>query len=125
MIVGIICHSQVVTFNDPLAEPYDKWETKLHKPNKGTGARDLLNEWADVIGFAQRDSFVRRQETTDGKQVARGVSPKGAINKLYLTGTPGFVAGNRYGLPEVIPLSWTAFAEALSQAQQHPTEPSN
>lgn len=117
MVVGVICHSQVVTFNDPLAEPYDKWETKLHKPNKGTGARDLLSEWADVIGFAQREGYVRRQETTDGKQVARGVAAKGASNKLHLVGSPGFIAGNRYGLPEAIPLSWPAFAAALAKAQ--------
>ena len=117
MTIGIICHSQVVTFNDPLAEPYDKWETKLHKPNKGTGARDLLNEWADVIGFAQREGFVRRQDTTDGKQVARGIAAKGVSNKLNLVGTPGFIAGNRYGLPDTIPLSWSAFAAAMTKAQ--------
>lgn len=121
MIIGVICHAQVVTCNDPLMEPYDKWETKLHKPSKGTGARDLITEWADIIGFAQREGYVRRQDTTDGKQVARGVAPaKGATNKLHLTGTPGFVAGNRYSLPDTIPLSWQAFADALSNSQHPP-----
>jgi hypothetical protein len=123
MVIGVICHSTVITVNDPfLPEPIDKWETKLHKPNKGTGARDLLSEWADVIGFAQRETFVSRKTTTDGKQVTRGTAPIGTSNKLHLVGSPGVVAGNRYSLPPVIDLSWTSFADALSAAfpQQQP-----
>lgn len=121
MIVGVICHSTVVTVNDPfLPEPIDKWETKLHKPNKGTGARDLLSEWADVIGFAQRETFVSRKTTADGKQVARGSAPVGMSNKLHLVGSPGVVAGNRYSLPPTIDLSWTAFSDALSAAFPQP-----
>lgn len=120
MVIGIICHSTVIQFNDPMAEPYDKWETKLHKPGKGTGARDLISEWADVIGFAQRETFVSRKTTTDGKQVARGAAPVGASNKLHLVGAPGFVAGNRYSLPPTIDLSWQSFSDALSAAFPQP-----
>lgn len=117
MIVGVICHSTVVTVNDPfLPEPIDKWETKLHKPNKGTGARDLLSEWADVIGFAQRETFVSRKTTADGKQIARGSAPVGMSNKLHLIGGPGVVAGNRYSLPPAIDLSWSAFEDAMQNA---------
>ena len=123
MVVGVIAHSQVVSFNDPLAEPFDMWETKLHKPGKGTGARDLLSEWADVIGFAQREGYVRRQDTTDGKQVARGISVKGKSNKLHLVGSPGFVAGNRYGLPDAIHLNWSAFADALATTMPSANNP--
>lgn len=117
MVVGVICHSTVITVNDPfLPEPIDKWETKLHKPSKGTGARDLLSEWADVIGFAQRETFVSRKDTADGKQVARGAAPIGVSNKLHLVGGPGVMAGNRYSIPPVIDLSWQAFSDALSAA---------
>lgn len=127
MVVGIICHATVITVNDPfLSDPIDKWETKLHKPGKGTGARDLLSEWADVIGFAQRETFVSRKTTTDGKQIVRGSAPIGVSNKLHLVGNPGVVAGNRYSLPPVIDLSWPAFSEALSAAFPTPaaTQPS-
>lgn len=130
MIVGMICHSTVITVNDPfLPEPIDKWETKLHKPNKGTGARDLLSEWADVIGFAQRETFVARKTTADGKQITRGSAPIGTSNKLHLVGSPGVVAGNRYSLPPTIDLSWQSFSDALSAAfpaapaQQPQTQP--
>lgn len=116
MIVGVICHATIAAYNDPMAEPYDVFSTKLHKPNKGTGARDLLSEWADVIGFAQRETFVSRKTTADGKQIARGSTPIGATNKLNLVGSAGFVAGNRYSLPETIPLSWQSFSDALSAA---------
>jgi hypothetical protein len=123
MVVGIICHSTVVTVNDPfLPEPIDKWETKLHKPSKGTGARDLISEWADVIGFAQREAFVARKTTADGKQIVRGSSPIGTSNKLHLVGSPGVVAGNRYSLPPTIDLSWQAFSDALAAAMPQPVQ---
>jgi len=124
MIIGMICHSTIITINDPfLPEPIDKWETKLHKPSKGTGARDLLSEWADVIGFAQRETFVARKTTTNGKQITRGSAPLGAANKLHLVGSPGVMAGNRYSLPPTIDLSWTAFSDALSAAFPAPANP--
>lgn len=116
MIVALICHSSIVPFNDAINEPIDRIDIKLHKPNKGTGARDLVLEWADVIGFAQREVFVRQQATADGKKIARGASTIGATHKLRLDSSPAFVAGNRYGLPETLPLSWDAFAAAMAAA---------
>jgi len=107
MIVGIICHSNVVTFNDPESEPYDRYEMKLHQPKKGTGAKDMLSEWADIIGFANRKIHVAEKQTTSGQKVARGVAPHG-LNKLNLIAAPGYVAGNRFNLPQTIDLSWDA-----------------
>lgn len=119
MIVGVICHSIVAPFNDPINEPYDRFEMKLHQPKKSTGARDLLMEWADVIGFAQRRTLISQRQVADGGKVARGVNAPEA-NRLHLVGSPAFVAGNRYSLPDVIDLNWQAFAEAMSAANQPP-----
>lgn len=123
MLVGIICHSTVTSFNDPNADqPYDRIETKLHKPKNGTGARDLVSEWVDVIGFARREAFATKITTPDGKQVVRGKELNGSETKLHLVGSASFVAGNRYSLPETIPLSWDAFSQALSAAFPAPTK---
>jgi len=119
MIVGVICHSVVVAFNDPLHEPYDRFEMKLHQPKKSTGARDLLLEWADVIGFAQRKAFISQRDTASGEKVARGVNAPES-NRLHLIGSPAFVAGNRYSLPEEIDLNWQAFADAMSAVNTQP-----
>lgn len=116
MIIGIICHSAIVPFNDPEHEPYDRFEMKLHQPKKGTGARDLLVEWADVIGFAQRKIYVTKKETASGDKVARGTAAANESNKLHLVGSPAYVAGNRYSLPATIDLNWQAFADAIAAA---------
>jgi len=114
MAVGIICHSIVVSFNDPEHEPYDRYEMKLHQPKKGTGAKDLLCEWADIIGFANAKIYVNKRGDK-GKEVKRGIA-SGESNKLNLIGSPAFVAGNRYGLPPQLDLNWNDFANALKKS---------
>ena len=117
MIIGIICHSSVVAFNDPMNEPFDRYEMKLHKPKNGTGARDLLCEWADIIGFAQKPVFVNRKKGVDGKERTAATSPKGQLNKLHLQGSPAYVAGNRFNLPETIDLSWQSLEKEMEVSQ--------
>jgi hypothetical protein len=114
MIVGIICHSVVVPFNDPMHEPYDRFEMKLHQPKKTTGAKDLLCEWADIIGFANKKVYISKKGSDKKGQggVARATD-LGETNKLHLVGTPAYVAGNRYSLPDVIDLNWNSFSSAL------------
>ena len=114
MVVGVICHSVAVEFNDPEHEPYTRYEMKLHQPKKSTGARDLLMEWADVIGYASRKIFVSTKEK-GGKEITRGVNAPGS-NILHLVGAPAFVAGNRYSLPSPVDLNWQAFSDALTES---------
>lgn len=117
MIVGIICHSIVVPFNDPEHEPYDRYEMKLHQPKKGKGARDLLLEWADIAGFAQRKIFVSKKDAANGNKIARGTNAPES-NRLHLVGSPAFVAGNRYSLPPVIDLDWQGLMDAMIAINQ-------
>lgn len=114
MIVGIICHSIVIPFNDPEHEPYDRYEMKLHQPKKTTGAKDLLLEWADIIGFAAPKIYVNKKGDK-GKEVQRGIA-SGESNKLNLVGRPAFVAGNRYSLPAQMNLNWGEFQTALTHS---------
>lgn len=116
MMVGLICHSVIVPFNDPEHEPYDRYEMKLHQPKKATGARDLLCEWADIIGFAAPKIYVRKKGEK-GSEVKRGVV-SGESNKLNLVGCPAFVAGNRYSLPARIDLNWDEFITALKSTSE-------
>lgn len=119
MLVGIICHSSVVKFNDPMAEPYDVYQLKLHTPSKGTGAGNLLQEWADVIGFVSKQVLVTNKET-DQKPIMRGTEIKAAggvpaTHQLHLVGSPAYLAGNRYSLPPTINLNWAAFDAAMAK----------
>jgi hypothetical protein len=108
MIVIVICHSRIVTVNDPLHEPYDVASLKLHTPKNGNGAADMLKEWADIIGYARIPLLI-----ADGKPLS-DTSTGGNI--LILGNSPGCLAGNRYGLPHELPLSWRAFQAAFKKA---------
>jgi hypothetical protein len=117
--IVLICHSKTVEYNDPMHDNYDIHEMKLHASKKGQGALTLLKEWADVIAFAAREKFVSKSEGSD-KMKANETTRR----MLHLEGNASFVAGNRYGLPPVIDLSWSAFMAALrpdlQQQQQQP-----
>lgn len=122
MIVIIICHASIVKHNDPVTEPYDIFDLKLHTPSKGTGAGNIVKEWADIIGFA-RTPIVVNNRGDDKKKIMRATSIKsvggGAVsNELHLSSSASFVAGNRYGLPEVIDLLWPSFESAMTATMQ-------
>ncbi len=111
MIVGLICHSKLATISEPDQEPVDFYRMKLHSPKSGNGAGDILNEWADVIGFAAIVKRVTKRETQDaGYKSIKGMGER----VLHLDGSPAFVAGNRYGMPPQLPLDWAAFETALN-----------
>lgn len=110
MTVICIAHEQMSTVKNPtLAEDYTAYSLKLNKR-----ATALINEWADVIGFAQHEVYTRQVDpdnklNKDVKAIGKGT------RKLHLNPNPAYIAGNRYGMPDV-PLGWPAFQEVLSAA---------
>lgn len=115
MTVICIAHEQVTKVKNPsLADDYDAYSLKLNKR-----ATALVNEWADIIGFAQHEVFTRQVDPTnklnkDVKAISNGV------RKLHLNPHPAYVAGNRYGIPDT-PLSWADFSQALTVAMTAPS----
>lgn len=110
MTVICIAHEQVTKVKNPsLADDYDAYSLKLNKR-----ATAFVNEWADIIGFAQHEVLTRQVDpgnklNKDVKAVSTGA------RKLYLNPHPAYVAGNRYSMND-IPLSWAAFAAELTRA---------
>jgi hypothetical protein len=113
MTTIVICHSEIKRFDDPLSNSYDRYQMKLHKQ---TGK--LLEEWSDVIGFAQLEAFTRTETKNDFKKTERTLATTSGRHVLHLAPSPAFDAGNRYGMPEKIDLSWSAFADALTAARK-------
>ena len=103
---------------DPTSGEYDCWDLLLHSPknNKTYGKREMITQWADVIGFLYEPIFVSAAE---GKSnLSRGMSQnKGRV--LGVSRTPAYIAGNRYGMTGEIPIpgppanGWNYFAEGL------------
>jgi hypothetical protein len=109
MTVILIAHSEIRRFDAPDTEPYDRYQPKLHK--RGSA---LVQEWADIIGFAHLEVFTQKTDTGFNKKVTRGTSTGSRI--LSLHEQPAFLAKTRYPMPESVELSWPAFAEQLRAA---------
>jgi len=109
MTVILIAHSEIRRFDAPDTEPYDRYQPKLHKR-----ASALVQEWADVIGFAHLDVFTQKTDTGFNKKVTRGTTTGARI--LSLHEQPAYLAKTRYPLPESVPLEWPAFSEVLRAA---------
>jgi len=112
----LIAHSDVTRFDSPEVEPFDRFQIKLHKR-----AFQLLYERADVIGFANWRTHVVKAEVGFNQKVSRGVGTGERL--LHLVEKPAYIAKNRYGLPDTMPLSWQTFADAMVAATQQTNQP--
>lgn len=104
---------------DPAYGEYDTWDLLLHSPKnqKTYGKREIITQWADMIGFLHEPLFVMKAD--DKQQLTRGLSAnKGRV--LAVDRTPGYVAGNRYGITGEIPIplvgGWNHVAQAIYTA---------
>jgi hypothetical protein len=112
MVIVFLAHCISKRYDDPLTDSYMRHQLKLYE-----GSASVLAEWADCILFANEETFIDKTEVGFKKVVKRG---KAGERSLHTEGQPGFIAGNRYGLPEVLPLvenqGWAVFIEAFNQA---------
>lgn len=113
----LTCHVFSSKIMDPTAGEYDSWDLLLHSPknSKTYGKREMLTQWADVVGFLYEPIFISQ---ANEKSIARGTTQnKGRM--LGLSRTPSYTAGNRFGIMGELPIpappanGWNSFAEAL------------
>jgi len=113
--IVLTCHVFAAKVVDPAFGEYDTWDILLHSPKnqKTYGKREMLTQWADVVGFLHEPLYV-----SEGKTMNKGVSAnQGRV--LALTRTPGWVAGNRFGVVNSIALpkehGWNHLAAEIYQ----------
>jgi len=111
----ITCHVFASKMMDPTSGEYDSWDLLLHSPKnaKTYGKRERITQWADIIGFLYEPVFVSKTDN-----VVKAISQnKGRV--LGLSRTPGYVAGNRFGIVGEVPIpappqnGWNTFANVL------------
>lgn len=107
MSVILIGHSQIKRFDSPETEPYDRYSPKLQERSNA-----LVREWADAVLFANYRTIVKTTEVGFKKEVSRGITTGERL--LYTTEKPAYMAKNRYALPDSLPLSWDALANAIA-----------
>lgn len=106
MAIVLIGHSMIKRFDDPAAEPYDRYRIKLHEKSSA-----VVREWSDVLGFASQRVITQKSDVGFNKKVARGVAT--GERMLWLHEQPAFEAKCRYAVPDSVPLSWDALMAAI------------
>ena len=106
MNVVLLAHANVVKFESPMTEPYDRYVPKL--PNR---CNALLQEWVDVLGFAAFKVIIKKAESGFNKEVARGVTTGERL--LHLVENPAYVAKNRYACPDNIELTYAEICKYI------------
>jgi hypothetical protein len=113
--IVLTCHVFSNKIMDPTAGEYDSWDLLLTSPknNRTYGPRELVTQWADIVGFLYDPIFV-----SEGDKLSKAMSQnKGRM--LGLSRTPSYVAGNRFGITGEIPIpappanGWNSLAEAI------------
>jgi hypothetical protein len=106
MIVILLAHNTIKRFDSPEVEPFDRYQPKLQERSSA-----VVREWADAVMFANCKTIVKKDDVGFNKTVARGISS--GERMLFTTERPAYMAKNRYNLPDSIPLTWDAFANAI------------
>jgi hypothetical protein len=117
MMIILLAHECIRRYDNPTTDSYDRYTLKLQENNKGIGVCSLIKEWADAILFVNQETFVRKEEVA-AKKTAKKAGSSGNII-VHTQESPAFLAGNRFGLPAVLPFNWSeiekAFTNALTQ----------
>ena len=111
MTIVQIAHTDIKRFDSPEHDPYDRYTIKLH-----ARAAALVQEHSDIVLFANYRISTVKADVGFNKKVSRAVGSGERV--IHTTERPAFLAKNRYGLPDTLPLDWQAFAQAMPEAIQ-------
>lgn len=108
MYIVLLAHSKVTKFEDPERENYDKYSLDLHDK-----AAKLIYEYVDIIGFATFKVATIEKKEGFGTTIKAKSTGERVLN---LAPRAAFEAGNRYSLPECLPLSFQSLQEELRKS---------
>ena len=109
MAVILICHVKQQHIESPTHEGYDAYVLKMHSK-----ASALVEEWADIVGFAAHRITLRKTDAGFGNKEVK--ANKTGERVLHLEAHPAYPSGNRFGLQDCA-LEWPALADQLAALQ--------
>jgi len=99
----LTAHAQMRKFEQPdEMGAYDRWEMKLSKK-----AAPMVKEWADMLLFANYQTFVIQDEKTKSKKA------QGGQRVMYAAHHPCWDAKNRFGLPDKMDFDYNAIKKVI------------
>lgn len=106
MAIVLIAHSETKKYEAPDAESYHRYKMRLQDRFSA-----YVEFWADALLFANYKTVVVTDDEGFNRERKRGVGVGERV--IYTVERPAFHAKNRYGLPFELPLSWSAFQQAI------------
>lgn len=92
MAVILLSHTTVAAFKNPVAADYDRYTPDVSKETWAPTCG-----WADAVLFGTFVATIEKKKG-DAKQKAIGDDKR----RVYCTQSPGYIAKNRYGMPDLI-----------------------
>lgn len=90
-----LAHPEIVRFDSPTSDPYSRYTIKLHKR-----ANALVREHADVVGFMNYRISLKEKDVGFNKKISHAEG--GNQRQIHLSEKAGFVAKNRFSMPDAI-----------------------
>ncbi len=90
-----IAHPEIIRFDSPVTDPYSRYTIKLHKR-----AAALVREKSDIIGFLNYRVSLKEKEI--GRKQTVTHAEGGKERQIHLVEGAGFIAGNRYSMPDSV-----------------------
>lgn len=109
MLIILTAHADVKRFDDPDKGSYNRYNIKLH-----TRAAEKVMEAVDCVFFANYQVVMKTDEVGFNQKKNRAMGNGQRL--VYTQERPAYVAKNRYGLPDSIPLNdttWGHLATAI------------
>jgi hypothetical protein len=106
--VVLLAHPEIVRFDSPVSDPYSRYGIKLQKR-----ASALLREKSDIVGFINYRTTIKEKEVARQTKVAHGEG--GGDRQIHLEERPGFLAKNRYDMPNIVPFKLSKGYAELSK----------
>lgn len=104
MHIVLVAHPHIKQVTEPGEETFDKYVLKMNDKSAG-----LIIEWCKAVLFAKHESFVVAREGGDKNAKKSNKATGDGVRIVHTESRPAWVAGNRYSLPQTIPLDWDEF----------------
>lgn len=112
--VVLIAHPEIKRFDSPVTDPYDRYKIKLNKY-----AAAVVSEQSDIVAFMNYRVSIKTKEVAPKKEVSHAEG--GKERQIHLTEGAGFIAKNRYNMPDYITYKKGKGYEAMAEFFPAPT----
>lgn len=106
MIIAFTGHAKIITFEDPTSLSYNRYSLDCRDKVAST-----IVEWVDVVAFANYRFAVKKEGETFGQDVVKAVGSGERV--IHVEERPAYIAKNRYGIKEVLPLDAKIFLNKI------------